>query len=174
MAASRNRSASKGVSDEAPTETVGETIDAGPIASDAGVEAGDEWLPPSDPGKVAALPQLTGAAPAASKAWTVGEVKSALLAVTGTVDAVGGQAVGAQLTMTAHEVDTIAPPLTNIINRNPRLRAMGSASDAVLVVMGLGGYGVRVGGEVMETRRVRAAEAERVASIEQYPDDSNA
>lgn len=143
--------------DDAPTD----------IMPNPGVESGGEWLPPSDTAKVSALPQITGAAPPADKTWSVSEVKTALLAITGTVDIVGGEAVGAQLTMTPAEVDTIAPPLTNIINRSPKLRAMGSASDAVLVVMGLGGYGVRVGGEAMETKRQRVEDARRAAAAEQ-------
>jgi hypothetical protein len=143
------------------------SIDTPTDTPNPGVESGGEWMPPADTSKVAALPQITGAAPAPDKTWSVGEVKTALLAISGTVDIVGGQAVGAQLTMTAQEVDTLAPPLTNIINRSPRLRAMGSASDAVLVIMGLGGYGVRVGGEAMETKRQRAEDAKRAAAAEQ-------
>ena len=99
--------------------------------------------------------------------WREQDVKAALRAMTATANGAAGERVGAQLTMTDDELRAIAPALTNIINRNPMLRGMASASDAVTAALGLLGYVMRVGAEASDTRRERAKEAQRELDAQQ-------
>lgn len=98
--------------------------------------------------------------------WDQAAVRSALLALTGATDAAVGESVGAQLTMTDDELRQIVPPLTNIINRTPKLRAMSSASDAVALALGMIGYSMRVASEASDTAKARKAERARLTDRE--------
>lgn len=141
------------------------------VASSLGVEAGDEWTPAEGNGKGATIAPggPDEAQPDPRKLPDVQEqsIRTVLFGITGTADMAVGTKVGAKLTMTDGEIDQIAPPLTRIINRNAKLKAMaaqGELVDAVMLATGTIGYGVRVAGEAMETARQRRTEALENAS----------
>lgn len=135
---------------EAPAVTFTPKGDKPPKAKDAPGELPDE------PKDLDELPK-----------WREQDVKAALRAMTGAMDGIAGERVGAQLMMTDSEVNQLAPPLTNIINRNAALRGMASASDAVTAALALLGYTMRVGAEAADTRRERAREAQRELDAQQ-------
>jgi hypothetical protein len=122
-----------------------------------GVESDGDWLPPTDkaaPGKVQ-RPESAVLADISEDA-----VRTALLLISGGADTVAGARIGASLTMQDKEINSTAPALTRIINRNPRAKAMfnmGHAGDALQLAMGGGMYAWRVAGEAAETQRVRKA-----------------
>jgi hypothetical protein len=67
------------------------------------------------------------------------------------------------------ELDTIAPPLTRILNRYPQTQALAAGGDALAAAIGFGAYGVR---SVLERRaalEAAAAAAEPVSGVAAPP-----
>jgi hypothetical protein len=131
-----------------------------------GVEPGAEWTPPASKSEPASAP------PRELPPVEVADVKAALYLTTSTMHLAAGERIGADLVMTNDEIDRIAPPLTSIINRNPKLRAMGATSDSLKLAFGMLMYSGRVGFEAY-TSHVQAAQlAERAPEDNWGPDDA--
>lgn len=128
------------------------------------IDQGEEWQPSvSEGGRVDTVAQVAIAqTPTADSVPDITEtaVRNVLSGFTGATNMLAGERVGANLKMTKDEVNTIAPPLTRIINRNAKLKAVAAQGDLAQVVFGLTfGYGVRVVGEAAESSRQRAEKA---------------
>lgn len=125
------------------------------------IDTGEVWEPADQKSEI---PSDSTNAPLKSEIVqdvTESAVRNILSGVTGGANLLAGERVGASLTMTKSEIDTIAPPLTRIINRNNRLKQLAAQGDLAQVVFGITfGYGVRVVGEAAETQRIRAEMAE--------------
>lgn len=55
---------------------------------------------------------------------------------------------------TETDLETIAPPLTRILNRYPQTQALAAGGDAIALAIGFGGYGMR---SILERKAVLAA-----------------
>lgn len=156
------------------------------VSETALIDAGEEWQPSvsqsvADDGAIDATAERVAVANT-STADSVPDitetaVRNVLSGLTGTADMFAGERVGANLKMTKDEVNAIAPPLTRIINRNAKLKAVAAQGDLAQVVFNLTfGYGVRVVGEAAETNRKKVEElaaAENAAKTTQTAEAFN-
>jgi hypothetical protein len=126
-------------------------------ATAAGVFVGDPG-PAFDPKAAAEAPAVAPAPGLAElPVWEEDTVRSVLTAKGAVLHAAVGVAEDDWLYL-EHELDSIAPPLTRILNRYDVTRAAAEGGDALAVMIGLGGYA----GRSYMTRRAELAAAEDV------------
>lgn len=142
-------------------------------------DAEPEQPPPAAPAGIAYIappPEATPAEPGAEgdaasgisaelgPHWDEQAIRSHLEAVGLGLHELVGRAE-ADWQMTDGDLSRIAPPLTRMLNRHERTRALSGASDPMALTVGVGTYGLR--SYLQTLRAVRAERAEREAEEEQ-------
>jgi len=96
-------------------------------------------------------------------------VKVVLMALGSGVNALAGDDdVPGQWKFTPGELDAIAPPLTNIINARPKLRAAVARGDYMVVGIHLAGYAGRNLGAGSRAKEQRERDGEAAGSMEPW------
>jgi hypothetical protein len=134
-------------------------VDEPDIAGALGVEDGPGWSGPAARPTPAAIGEVDPVDdPGKYKDVEKEIVAMLLLGVGGIGNALAAKRLGTSTFLTPDEADALAEPITNMINRRAKLKAMaaqGDLVDAVSIALTTVGITVRNLGEIAETGRQR-------------------